>query len=195
MPLHIFEERYKEMLGEAIRNRTEFGILQAGDQGVLNIGCTATVEEVVNQYPDGRMDIVVTGRRRFEVILLDEEKPYLRASVSFFDDEDAEAAPVELRAIAIAGLNALRSAEGKENVMIPDHSDPQLSFKIAYFIPDLPFRQLMLSLRSETERLKRINEFLPEHVAKVRRITHVRTVAPRNGHGFLKVGTGEDLTG
>lgn len=191
MPLHIFEDRYKEMIGEAIRNSTEFGIVQAGDRGVLNIGCTGTVEQVVNRYPDGRMDIVITGRRRFEVILLDEEKEYLRASVSFFDDEESEAAPVDLRAMAIAGLNALRAAEEKEDV-IPDPRDPQLSFRIAYFIPDLSFRQMMLTLRSETERLKRISEFFPEFVARTRRITHVRKVAPRNGHGFLPAGDGKD---
>ena len=93
-------------------------LVQAGERGVLNIGCTATVEHVVNRYPDGRLDIVITGRRRFEVILLDEEKAYLRTSVSFFDDEEIEAAPVELRAMAIAGLNALRAAEEKEEDML-----------------------------------------------------------------------------
>src|SRR6187549_2275230 len=90
MPLHIFEDRYKEMVGEAIEANSEFGIVQAGERGILNIGCSVVVEKVMERYDDGRMDIVVRGRRRFEIMLLDEEKEYLRGSVQFFDDEVGE---------------------------------------------------------------------------------------------------------
>lgn len=188
MRLHIFEDRYKEMIGEAIRSKTEFGIVQAGDRGILNIGCTATVEQVLHRYPDGRMDILITGRRRFEIILLDDEKQYLRASVAFFDDDDNDPAPTDLKALAIAGLDALRKAEDKEEVESPDPRDPRLSFHVAWYIPELPLRQLLLSLRSETERLRQLSEFFPEYVAKVKRTAHVRKVAPTNGHGFLTIG-------
>jgi Lon protease-like protein len=187
MPLHIFEDRYKEMIGEAISNKTEFGVVQAGEKGIVNIGCTATVEQIVNRHADGRLDIVVVGRRRFEIFLLDEEKSYLRAAVAFFDDEDAEEPPVELRAMAVAGLKALRAAEEKELEVTPEYNDPDLSFKVAWFIQELSLRQTLLSLRSETERLRYLTDFLPEYVAKVRRVTHVRRVAPRNGHGFIKL--------
>jgi Lon protease-like protein len=91
LPLHIFEDRYKEMIGEAIQNKTEFGIVQAGEKGILNLGCTASILEVSTQYPDGRLDIVCQGRRRFEILYLDEEKSYLRGSVSFFDDDPDQA--------------------------------------------------------------------------------------------------------
>lgn len=188
MPLHIFEDRYKEMIGEAIRSKTEFGVVQAGEKGIVSIGCTATVEQVVNRHPDGRFDIVVIGRRRFEIYLLDEEKAYLRAAVTFFDDEDKEEAPVELRAMVVAGLKALRDAEEKELEVTPEYTDPNLSFKIAWFIQELPLRQTLLALRSETERLRHLAEYLPEYVAKIRRVTHIRKVAPRNGHAVIEVG-------
>ena len=129
MPLHIFEDRYKEMIGEAIERNTEFGVVQAGEQGIVSIGCTATVEQVVNRHPDGRFDIVVIGRRRFEIFLLDEEKTFLRAAVTFFDDEETEEAPIALRAMVVAGLKALRDAEEKELEVTPDYTDPQLSFQ------------------------------------------------------------------
>lgn len=189
MRLHIFEDRYKEMVGEAIAHKTEFGIVQAGDRGILNIGCTATVERVLHRYPDGRMDILIEGRRRFEILLLDDEKAYLRASVSFFDDDEEGVASVELRAMVLAGLTALHAAEEKEQTEGPDHRDPRLSFKVAYFVPDLPLRQTLLAIRSESERLRQLSEFLPEYVARVKRTIHVRKVAPRNGHGFLTIGT------
>ena len=65
----------------------EFGVVLAGEKGIVNTGCTATVEKVIKKYPDGRMDLISIGRRRFEIILLNDEKPYLRGAVEYFDDE------------------------------------------------------------------------------------------------------------
>jgi Lon protease-like protein len=186
LPLHIFEDRYKEMIGEAIRDGTEFGVVQAGEKGILNIGCTATIREVVNRYDDGRLDIVSIGRRRFEIFLLDEEKTYLRGAVTFFDDEDSEPAPVELKAMALAGLKILSSREeGPE----PADEDPNapLSFRVGQWIGDLAFRQMLLGLRSETERLRHIATYLPDYLAKLKRVEHIRRVAPTNGHGMRGV--------
>ena len=177
LPLHIFEDRYKEMIGDAIAQRTEFGIVQGSDEGILNIGCTATVEEVVQRYPDGRLDILTVGRRRFEIVLLDQEKEYLRASVTFFDDEPEEPAPDQLRTLAVAAFRVLRKDE-----QVPEGDDPELSFKLAAAIPDKNFRQMMLSIRSESERLRHIVEQLPVVAARMRRIARAQQLAPRNGH-------------
>lgn len=189
LPLHIFEDRYKEMIGEAVRNGSEFGVVQAGEKGILNVGCTATVHEVINRYDDGRLDILTIGRRRFEIYLLDEEKSYLRGAVTFFDDDDMEPAPVELKAMALAGLKLLSA--GEEGAEAPDYTDPQLSFKVGQLITDLPFRQMLLALRSETERLRHIASYLPDYLAKLKRVEHIRKVAPTNGHGFAAPGDTE----
>src|SRR5205085_2289409 len=95
LPLHIFEERYKEMVGEAIRDESEFGIVLATKDGIVNAGCTVKVEKVMEMYPDGRMDVMTRGERRFEIEGLNEEKDYLRAQVTYFDDEDAATVPDE----------------------------------------------------------------------------------------------------
>src|SRR5579871_3829993 len=76
LPLHIFEDRYKEMIGEVIRDRLEFGVVLANDKGIVNTGCTATVEKILRQYSDGRMDILARGRRRFEIVMLNDERNY-----------------------------------------------------------------------------------------------------------------------
>ena len=52
LPLHIFEERYKEMVGAAIRDNSEFGVVLAKDNGIVNAGCTVMVEKVLENYPD-----------------------------------------------------------------------------------------------------------------------------------------------
>jgi Lon protease-like protein len=46
LPLHIFEERYKEMIGEAIAENREFGIVLATEGGIVNTGCTASIGTV-----------------------------------------------------------------------------------------------------------------------------------------------------
>ena len=107
LPLHIFEERYKEMVGEAIRDESEFGIVLAKDEGILNAGCTVKVAKVLEMYTDGRMDILTLGQRRFEIVSLNEEKDYLRGEVEFFDDEDTEPAPPEVREQALVNYQAL----------------------------------------------------------------------------------------
>ncbi|HYP07172.1 MAG TPA: LON peptidase substrate-binding domain-containing protein [Bryobacteraceae bacterium] len=188
LPLHIFEDRYKEMIGEAKRSQTEFGIVQAGEKGILNIGCTATVEKVVQEYPDGRMDIVCLGRRRFEIVHLDDTKAYLRASVNFFDDvANQPRAPHNARILALACFELHRKHEGTERDT-PDPDDPELSFKVVQHIADLGFRQTLLAMRSEAERLAHINQFYPQYLANLKRASHVKKVAPTNGHGFIALG-------
>ena len=183
LPLHIFEERYKEMIHEVLRERVEFGVVLAGEKGIVNTGCTATVDKVLRQYPDGRMDILTRGRRRFEIMLLNDERPFLRGAVEFFDDEESRPAPAELQRRAIEGYNELQALSSSRPLESEEAANPQLSFKLAAPVPDVTFRQVLLATRSETERLKQITEFLPNFLIRQRRIQHVKEIAPRNGHG------------
>jgi Lon protease-like protein len=182
LPLHIFEDRYKLMIGDAIRNNSEFGIVQAGEKGIVSTGCTATVERVMKEYPDGRMDILALGRRRFEIVSLDEEKEYLRGSVEFFDDEESTPAPHDLRIKALERFEELKDFEQAQVLGEPAVADPQLSFQLAQLVPDLEFRQLLLATRSETDRLKQLTEFIPGYVAKQKKIAYVKSIAHKNGH-------------
>lgn len=182
LSLHIFEERYKEMIGECIRNRSEFGIVLAADKGIVATGCTAVVEKVTREYEDGRMDIVVVGVRRFEIESLDTERPYLRGMVRFFNDEEVEPVSAELKARALKAYRLLTAGEGEE-APPPELDDPQLSFQLAQAIPDAEFRQALLVMRSERERLRRLVEFAPVQVARQRYAAHIKAVAPWNGHG------------
>jgi ATP-dependent Lon protease len=182
LPLHIFEERYKEMIGEAIQNRSEFGIVQAAERGIVNTGCAATVEKVLSRHDDGRLDILVLGSRRFEVFLLNDERSFLRGAVQFFEDEPCDPPSDELRQIALKGFDELRVLEDVKVIGTPDITDPQLSFQLAQIVSDLDFRQLLLSTRSEAERIRHLAEYLPSYISRLRQIAHVKTIAPRNGH-------------
>lgn len=176
LPLHIFEDRYKEMIGEVIRERLEFGVILANEKGIVNTGCTAMIDKLLREYPDGRMDVIARGRRRFELMMLNDERAFLRGTVEFFDDDEESAVAPEIRQRAIDGFNEM----SKEPV---DLDLPQLSFRLAQPVVDLGFRQSMLTSRSEAERMQQLADFFPVHNLRQKRIQHVKDVAPRNGHG------------
>jgi ATP-dependent Lon protease len=188
LPLHIFEDRYKQMVGAAIEDGTEFGIVLAKDDGIVNAGCTVLVEKVVEKYPDGRMDILTRGQRRFEIVGLNEEKDYLQGEVNFFDDDDFSAAPPELREQALTHYRALNALSSSRDHTEPNLSDPQLSFQLAQAVPDLDFLNALLRHRSEAGRLKQLNHFLAEYVPRQRTIERMRQLAPTNGCGGKPAG-------
>jgi Lon protease-like protein len=188
LPLHIFEERYKQMIEEVLRGKSEFGVVLAGEKGIVNMGCTATVEKVLKKYPDGRMDLLTRGRRRFEIIMLNNEKPYLRGAVEFFDDEESEPITPEVRKRVMEAYNEVRDLEPAEQIQDPELNDPQLSFQLAQVVPDVDFRQVMLATRSEADRMRRLAEFFPSYSTRRRQIQHVRMVAPKNGHSKWPTG-------
>lgn len=188
LPLHIFEERYKEMVGNAIRDNSEFGIVLAQEDGIVNAGCTVIVEKLKQMYPDGRMDILTRGRRRFEIQSLNQEKPYLQAEVNFFDDDDFTETPAELRDRAVSQYQALSQLGVLRDAEEPNLKDPQLSFQLAHAVPDLNFLTVLLRQRSETGRLTELNQFLSQYIPRQQAIERVKTLAPTNGHGGKPVG-------
>jgi Lon protease-like protein len=183
LPLHIFEDRYKEMMADIIASHSEFGVVLAKDEGIVNIGCTASVINVLRKYPDGRLDLLAAGQRRFRIEALDQEKAYLRASVEYFDDEDVSDVPTDLRNKAGAVYKKLADIERPDS---EDESDPtkasRLSFHMARFISDLDKRQTVLALRSEVERLQYLIKVVPQYLAQQEHIALAKRLAPQNGH-------------
>ncbi len=183
LPLHIFEERYREMMAYVIAEESEFGVVLAKDEGIVNIGCSASVINVLRKYPDGRLDLLAAGQRRFRIESLDQEKPYLRATVEFFDDEDVSEVPSDLREKAGAAYRKLAEIERPDSDNESDaEKASRLSFHMARFISDLDKRQTILSLRSEVERLQYLVKIVPQYIAQQEHITLAKRVAPQNGH-------------
>jgi Lon protease-like protein len=183
IPLHVFEERYKEMVGEAEAAGTEFGIVLAKDGGIMNAGCTVVVESVLMRYPDGRFDVLTRGRRRFLIQSLNQDKEYLRGEVDFYSDDDAESASPELRQQAILALQRMRDALSDSAETPPDPDHPFLSFQLAEAVDDLDFRNVLQRSRSETERLRAFAGFTDEYVARKQYAAKMKHAAPMNGFG------------
>ena len=182
LPLHIFEERYKEMIGEAIRNNTEFGIVLVNRGALVEVGCTAVVQGVLQEYPDGRLDIITQGRRRFEILLVNEERSFLQAAVEYFDDETAlPSDPAELNS-AITAYNELQTIWNNPPLEEAAYTDPRASFRLVRAIRDLQFRQALLECRSEPERVRRLSLYLQEQAIRVAREQALKDMAPFNGY-------------
>ena len=191
IPLHIFEPRYREMVGEAEANGTEFGIVLAQDGGVVRVGCTVLVESVPQRYADGTFDVVTRGQRRFEIQSIDEEKDYLRAEVEFFADDDAAPAEPQLRADAVRAWEQLREQTEGSGTETPPHPDePLLSFRIAAAISDLDVQSGLLPVRSETERLRQIVSLVPRFLERKNYAARMQKVASANGKGHKPGGSG-----
>jgi len=190
LPLHIFEDRYREMIGECLRaqasgfGRQDFGVVLAKGEEISNVGCTAQVVSLTRKYDDGRMDILTVGKRRFEILLTNEEKSYLRASVEFFDDEGSDT-PGDTEA-----ENAIRLFQ---EVMRKLHQVPDmpvrllqpyryLSFRLAAALPlALEFKQQLLSLRNEPERLQHVVRSMRQLAHQIEVVQEARKKAGGNG--------------
>jgi Lon protease-like protein len=198
IPLHIFEDRYKEMVGEAEAAGTEFGIVLAKDGGIMNAGCTVLVESVLKRYPDGRFDVLTRGQRRFLIQTLNQDKEYLRGEVEFYADDDPESATTELRKQAILALERVRNALSQvggaamdevpaEPESPPDPDHPFLSFRLAEVVDDLDFRNMLQRSRSESERLRAFAGFTEEYVERKQYAAKMKRAAPTNGFGHRPV--------
>jgi len=181
LPLHIFEDRYKEMMADVLPDNREFGIVFAKDEGIVNIGCTATVQKVVRRYEDGRLDLLAIGQRRFQIDSLNEDKSYLRAEVEYFDDDEEEDVPRDLKEKALLAFGQLREDEEPSTFQAAARN-PRLSFQIARLVKDLDERQTVLTLRSENERLEHLVRVVPGYLAQQEKIALAKRVGPLNGH-------------
>ncbi|MEQ1886475.1 MAG: LON peptidase substrate-binding domain-containing protein [Bryobacteraceae bacterium] len=188
LPLHIFEERYKEMIRETLREKTDFGVVLANDQGIVNAGCTASIDKVLREYPDGRMDIMTKGRRRFEILDVNEDRVFLRGKVAYFEDDDLTEAPKQdLLHTAVQSYNELRALDASSPLSDAEAKGLQVSFKLAQPVADLTMRQALLVARSEAERIRQLAAFLPAYVDTQKQIVRLKQVAPRNGHSHSKL--------
>lgn len=179
LPLHIFEPRYKEMIGECIAEHSAFGVVRAVEQGLAEVGCTAEIVTVVKEYPDGRLDLVTEGRKRFELLQVNKERSFLRAEVLMIDDHPGSPPPNDIsRAIELhSELLALAGATQD----IPAGTSP-LSFHLAGSLPlDLDFKQKLLSLRSELERLSLLITYFETVIPNLQRASRARKTAGGNG--------------
>ena len=180
LPLHVFEPRYKELISECLEQKKTFGIVRAEEEGLADVGCTAEIVAVTKTYPDGRMDIVTEGRERFEVLEVDEQRSYLRGDVVYFQD-DAENPSTQQIEHAIELHREILTMGGAQQSL--PASEDKISFYLAGSLPlDLDFKQALLEMRSEAERIEAVITAFEAILPKLRRAVQSRQKASGNGH-------------
>jgi Lon protease-like protein len=181
LPLHIFEPRYKEMIRECISAEAPFGVVRAFEEGIAEVGCTAEIITVTKEYPDGRLDLICEGRKRFEVIEVNRDRSFLQAEVLIVPD-DPEAAVQEERVKAVQlHLEILSLAGAVQDLSAADQN--QLSFYLAGSLPlDLDFKQKLLAMRSEAQRIQIVGAYLETILPQLKRAARARQTAGGNGH-------------
>jgi len=180
VPLHIFEPRYKELIGECLTESRDFGLLLEDERGRRDVGTRAAVVEVLQQFDDGRMNIVVEGGERFRVRELTSGRSFPTAEVEALDDEDGSADP-SARARALEVFRRLAEAAEAE-VDEPAADTDALSFELAARVDfGVDVKQDLLELRSEAVRLARVIELLQGATDAILQEREVRERASGNG--------------
>jgi Lon protease-like protein len=180
LPLHIFEPRYKEMIGECMAQDRPFGMVRAKESALSAIGCSASIVTVIKKYDDGRLDIAAEGEQRFEIRTLNQERPFLQAEVEYFEDEPSTVG--KSAADAVVELHKKLFAILGQEVEI-ERDTESLSFHLAHALPvDLDFKQALLEMKSEAERIETLTEYYRATIPKIELSLRARQRASGNGH-------------
>jgi Lon protease-like protein len=187
--LHIFEDRYKELIGGCLASGEPFGVLldrngnEVGDDlDPVAVGTTATIDEAT-RLTDGRMNILTRGERRFHVERVIAKKPFWTAQVSFLEEPVGRGAAATIRAIAAERftdyLQALLALFGRE---LEDLRMPEDITASSYLIADTlqvdgAVKQQLLEAPTSIDRLR------AEMVLLERETTRLRALAASGKHG------------
>jgi Lon protease-like protein len=172
LPLHIFEPRYIEMINECLEKSSEFGVVFYLSRGIKRVGTMVRIQNVIKRFEGGRMNILTIGKKRFKIIDLNEERSFLQARVTFFDDDDLDSPQLsQLLEESNQLLEKYAEISGKPMVRsLINFQEPQLiSFFLAELVPyELSWRQRVLELTSCTQRLQMVNGAVGRYLSQLR---------------------------
>lgn len=202
VPLHIFEERYRQMLKDIEKKGNLFGITYADPvDDVIDkpppgtVGCVAEVREA-DLLADGRSNIITLGIIRFRLIdYVGEGTPYFIGEVEFFEDEREDASALDRLAEEVFVLfervakAAFKMGGSRGRFPEVQRTDPEsLSFLVtAAFSFDNERKYRLLEMTSTTERLTELKEILDRTVGQMEETADISTVSRTNGHSKKKI--------
>ncbi len=179
VPLHIFEERYKLMIGQCVEEESEFGIVWLGDEGLKDVGCTARVAQVLERLDDGRMNILAQGGRPFRLLRRIDDLPYPAGDVEMLDDLDEgdealAASARESYADLVERVTDKRPGE--------DELDGLTAYGMAATIELAAApKQALLEERSEDTRLKTVGDLFSTALSRIESAEEAQERAKSNG--------------
>jgi Lon protease-like protein len=179
-PLHIFEPRYRELIGECLDSGVDFGLLLEDDEGMREVGTRCSVIEVLDRFPDGRLNVVVEARDRFQLLVLTEGRSFRTAEVEELPDEVDAPSEDEVEECLAAYARVVEAAEAELDEL--DLDADSIAYQIASRIDfGSEVKQGLLELRSERERVVKLAPMLNQAADAVEREREIRERAARNG--------------
>jgi Lon protease-like protein len=181
--LHIFEPRYKQLIDDCISLSKPFGIPTVLTNGVAEMGTLVQIEEVVNKYEDGRMDIKTKGIKVFrilEVVKSIPDKLYSGAIVSYPENDERKQDRIMQKVIAdIRELHTLMQV----NKDFKKDDGALTSYDVAHHAGlSLEEEYEMLELLREDQRLEYLKRHLKKTIPMVSGIEDLREKIKLNGH-------------
>jgi Lon protease-like protein len=180
VPLHIFEERYRTMIGECLERGSEFGIVWAGDDGRRPIGCAVEIAEVLERMEDGRMNILTRGTRVFRIVDEQDDLPYPAGTVEFLIDkeETADAGTADSAHEAYSEL----VEQATDRTLEPSELVAMSAYEMAATVDfGREAKQGLLDLRSENARMRLVARLLRAAIKRLAFIERAQERARSNG--------------
>src|SRR5918998_3513994 len=179
VPLHIFEERYKLMIGECVEQESEFGIVWLADDGLKEVGCTARVAQVLERMDDGRMNILAQGGRVFRLMRKIDDMPYPAGDVEMLEDLDDGDEELALAAREAYADLVERVTDNRPGV---DELDGLNAYGMAATIELAAApKQALLEERSEDARLKTVGDLFSTALRRIESAEEAQERAKSNG--------------
>jgi Lon protease-like protein len=180
IPLHIFEERYKTMIGRCREEESEFGIVWLADDGLRPIGCACEIAEVLEELEDGRINLVARGTRPFRIEQRQDELPYPAGAVEFLADRDEDLDLEAAGAAREAYAELVRQAT--DRTPDPGELGGMSAYQMAATVEfGLDAKQGLLDLRSETARLKLVARLFRAALKRLDFVNRAQARARSNG--------------
>jgi Lon protease-like protein len=180
VPLHIFEERYKTMIGRCLDADREFGIVWSTDEGLRPIGCAMRITEVLERMEDGRLNILTRGTRPFRVVERQDDLPFPTATIEFLADKEEEPDPASAQAAHAAYGHLVEQAT--DRAPEPETLAAMTAYEMAATVEfGLDAKQGLLDLRSENARLRLLTRLLRAASKRLELIERAQTRARSNG--------------
>ena len=201
LPLHIFEERYKEMMRYALDNGGWFGLsyrsdAEIGEETLLDadsVGCVARIHAVM-PLDDGRMNMITTGVVRYHIREIKQIVPFIIARVETFTDDlepESDLSPLLNDTLSLS-KKFLALAQKFNDTQVPAEQDlpddPEaLSLLVCSMLPiDDASKHNLLETTSTRLRLTRVRHYLAAIIQELSKRAEIKDRAQTNGHAKLK---------
>jgi Lon protease-like protein len=180
VPLHIFEERYRQMIEECLQGEHEFGILWLSDEELKPVGCACQIEQVVERTPDGRLNILARGTRPFRLVARQDDLPYPAGVVEFLAEQEEVTDPENARAAHELYRELVEQAT--DRTPAEDELLQMNAYRMAATVEfGADAKQELLELRSENARLRLLALLLRAAIKRLELVDRAQARARSNG--------------